>query len=576
MDEKVEQALAALFGAPLVENISKMGPGEGGDMHVPTSISAPKGSKAKYKLRAKPMMINSVEKAAEPKGPSQREAKIGSTLTGMGAVGGVASLPGLAAHSTGKLRQAGVMKPKVPSEHIANGVADKIGAHLKPIALKVPGMGVEGKGLRDPKVGAGLAIGAAGLEVAGLGGDFVAHHALKQQGKVAKSDQITFSKVDSDKRQVFGWCSLSKKDGQDVVDLQGDIIPIEEIEKSAYDYVLTSRKGGNQHEREGEGPRHVGNVIESMVFTPEKIEKMGLPGDFPQGWWIGMKIEDEETWQQVKSGERAGFSVHGAGRRAPVEKAYKVDRKEQVKDIALGTAGAVAAGSGAGAGLLGHAKFVRKVGMDTTKAATASGRLKVVGATVGGAAGVYGGLHAIHVAAKVPPTKVKKAWSPTVDRPPMDAQRQKRAQVYETGAKGATGGLVALSGLHAGIAGHAHRAAKANAALAASLNVSDAELKRRVNVSRGLHYSHDSRRAKAGRVGLNAELLNAKQAKSEAKIRTRVRAARVESKKFQAMSNTAKTTAVRHAKLSGRSAVIAGVTGAAAAGIHHARQESWK
>ena len=141
-------------------------------------------------------------------------------------------------------------------------------------------------------------------------------------GKRAPDLEISgeFSKFDEDKRVAFGWASVVKKDGIDVVDRQGDYISAEDVEKAAYEYVLKSRKGGDMHSRVtselGEdSPKHVADLIESVVFTDEKIEKMGLPDDFPRGWWIGMKVHDEPTWQLVKKGERTGFSIHGKGRR---------------------------------------------------------------------------------------------------------------------------------------------------------------------------------------------------------------------------------------------------------------------
>lgn len=137
------------------------------------------------------------------------------------------------------------------------------------------------------------------------------------------------SKFDTDKRQVFGWCSLSQIDGKDVVDLQGDYVPIEEIEKSAYHYVINSRKGGDMHKRVGAGlskadePLHTSDLIESFVVTPEKLQQMGLSkaaaAGVPIGWWVGFKVNDDEQWAKVKSGERTGFSIHGSGSR--VEKA---------------------------------------------------------------------------------------------------------------------------------------------------------------------------------------------------------------------------------------------------------------
>ncbi len=128
-----------------------------------------------------------------------------------------------------------------------------------------------------------------------------------------------FSKVDDDKREVFGWASVVELDGKPVVDRQGDLITPDEIERAAYQYVMKSRKGGHQHRRDGENPFHASDMIESVVFTPEKIAKMGLPDDFPVGWWVGYKVNDDDTWDLVKKGDITGFSIHGKGKRQAVE-----------------------------------------------------------------------------------------------------------------------------------------------------------------------------------------------------------------------------------------------------------------
>lgn len=126
-----------------------------------------------------------------------------------------------------------------------------------------------------------------------------------------------FSKFDTDKRQVFGWASVVEVNGEPVVDLQGDYISADEIEKAAYNYVVKSRKGGDMHSRAGEDPLHVSDMIESFMVTPEKIAKMGLPeGSLPIGWWVGYQVNDDATWGLVKAGKRTGFSIHGKGKRA--------------------------------------------------------------------------------------------------------------------------------------------------------------------------------------------------------------------------------------------------------------------
>jgi hypothetical protein len=46
---------------------------------------------------------------------------------------------------------------------------------------------------------------------------------------------------------------------------------------------------------------------------------MGLAEDaLPHGWWVGFKVNDDVQWDMVKTGERAGFSIHGSGKRKEV------------------------------------------------------------------------------------------------------------------------------------------------------------------------------------------------------------------------------------------------------------------
>lgn len=147
--------------------------------------------------------------------------------------------------------------------------------------------------------------------------------AVKQEN-LGKSDteiiwEGEFSKMDTDKRQVFGWASVVEVGGEPVHDLQGDVVTGDEIEKAAYAYVQKSRKGGDNHRRAGEEPFHASDMIESFLVTPEKIEKMGLPPHaLPTGWWVGFQVNDDELWSEVKKGNRSQFSIHGRGIRRPV------------------------------------------------------------------------------------------------------------------------------------------------------------------------------------------------------------------------------------------------------------------
>ena len=121
------------------------------------------------------------------------------------------------------------------------------------------------------------------------------------------------TKIDEDKRLVFGWASIIKDtEGKVLLDRQNDFIDSEdELEKSAYTYVLHSRDGGEMHVRKG-----VSTMVESVVLTKEKQESLGIPaGTVPIGWWIGFRVNDDRVWDEVKKGGYAGFSVHGTGQR---------------------------------------------------------------------------------------------------------------------------------------------------------------------------------------------------------------------------------------------------------------------
>lgn len=117
---------------------------------------------------------------------------------------------------------------------------------------------------------------------------------MRLKGKVTKIDDENFL--------VFGYASVA-----DVEDSQGDVIKIDELEKAAYNYVLTSRTGGAMHEVMG-----VAKLVESIVFTPEKLEMLGLSKDaLPHGWFVGFKVNDTDAWQKIKQGDYKMFSIGG-------------------------------------------------------------------------------------------------------------------------------------------------------------------------------------------------------------------------------------------------------------------------
>ena len=135
-----------------------------------------------------------------------------------------------------------------------------------------------------------------------------------------KENNYTIAKTVDDKRLVFGWASISfTADGEQLEDLQHDLINPEDLEEAVYEYVLNFRDTGEEHRPH---LRKKGKLVESCVFTLEKQRAMGLPdGILPVGWWIGFKIEDDEAWEKVKNGTYRMFSIEGKAQRVPVEKA---------------------------------------------------------------------------------------------------------------------------------------------------------------------------------------------------------------------------------------------------------------
>lgn len=149
-----------------------------------------------------------------------------------------------------------------------------------------------------------------------------AQDAIERHKQFAKSDDFVVSKTEDDQQLVFGWAyTTHDENGQLVVDKSGDFIDDPaELENAAYDFVLHSRQGGQDHARAGDSPVVKSTMVESVVLTPEKIEAMGIPGgSVPTGWWVGFKVEDPVLWQSVKDGKYTSFSIHGTGVRKAVE-----------------------------------------------------------------------------------------------------------------------------------------------------------------------------------------------------------------------------------------------------------------
>ena len=114
---------------------------------------------------------------------------------------------------------------------------------------------------------------------------------------------------------VSGWASVTKNaDGSLPLDWHDDIITAEILEKAAINFMLEYRESGEMHKGEP-----IGTVVESIVFTKQKMEAIGIPeGTIPEGWFITVKIHDDEVFKKVVNGEYKMFSIQGRARRLKV------------------------------------------------------------------------------------------------------------------------------------------------------------------------------------------------------------------------------------------------------------------
>jgi len=121
---------------------------------------------------------------------------------------------------------------------------------------------------------------------------------LKMEGEIIKTGA-------TDKQLVYGWASVVEKDGKEVIDQHGDIIPEDVLADAVVEFMQDSRSNKTMHVGES-----TGTIVESMMFTKELQKVLGI--DLKKvGWLIGVKIDDSEVWKSIKDGNLKMFSIGG-------------------------------------------------------------------------------------------------------------------------------------------------------------------------------------------------------------------------------------------------------------------------
>ena len=119
---------------------------------------------------------------------------------------------------------------------------------------------------------------------------------------------LEIKKAQPERQMIFGWASVVAKNGEYIIDKQGDIIPIHELENAVLEYMLHSRDHGVMHEAQG-----TGRLVMSFLTTPEYMDAFGLTQKDDQiGWIAGYKIEDPRLWEAHKRGLLPEFSIGGS------------------------------------------------------------------------------------------------------------------------------------------------------------------------------------------------------------------------------------------------------------------------
>ena len=137
--------------------------------------------------------------------------------------------------------------------------------------------------------------------------------------KPTLSKTIQIMKIDDDKQIVYGIVYSPNE-----VDTDGDFASAEAIEKIAYKFMKNAHTPNVDQQHDFDSDE--GFVAESW------LTKSGDPlfsADPAGSWAVGIKVENEDTWALVKSGEIKGLSMAGTAIAQPVEKVKS--QKSKVK-----------------------------------------------------------------------------------------------------------------------------------------------------------------------------------------------------------------------------------------------------
>lgn len=125
-------------------------------------------------------------------------------------------------------------------------------------------------------------------------------------------DEIQIFKADEEARVAYGWATIITKNGEPVVDLQGDVISSEELVTATTEFMKSERNSLNMH-----GGSPIGQVVHSFPLTADIAKSLGITTE-NEGWLVGIHVSDDATWNSVKDGSLSAFSIGGSATRVDI------------------------------------------------------------------------------------------------------------------------------------------------------------------------------------------------------------------------------------------------------------------
>jgi hypothetical protein len=141
---------------------------------------------------------------------------------------------------------------------------------------------------------------------------FVDFPAIESDFIALNTDKVWLQKVDEERRMVYGAALIPDKHIYRVNERTQEeyyiVFPTETVKAAAYAFM----KQGNQHQATFMHEFAISGctVVESWIKESDQDKSTHLGLNVPiNTWCIGVKVDNDELWQLVKSGEVRGFSV---------------------------------------------------------------------------------------------------------------------------------------------------------------------------------------------------------------------------------------------------------------------------